>query len=155
MSEIRRYTAAFLFVDTRPVRVLLVRKTHPYWQNGLLNGIGGEMEPGEHPHTCVSREFYEETGFRFEAWSYFCKETGPGYEVFFYRMMFSERILFNDLKFTAPFCNDKGETLSWHDVPVKEPVIGNLNWLIPMALDPRYLTNVVETSGDIRKIRTW
>lgn len=153
--DIRRYTAAFMFIDTDPRRVLLVRKTHPRWQSNLLNGIGGELENGEHPAACVQREFREETGFDNKFWDYFCLERGPGYEVYFYRQIFSERTLFVDLKFKDRNENDRGESLEWHAVPIKEPCIGNLNWLIPMAQDPRRFTNVVETSSDIRGIRTW
>lgn len=155
MSEFRRYTAAFMFVDTTPRRVLLVRKSHPAWQDGLLNGIGGELHQDESLHECMRREFREETGFDFDGWNIFCREAGPGYEVYFYRMMFNERILFDSLGFKTPNENDKGEELVWLTVPVEEPCIGNLSWLVPMALDPRIVTVNVTTPDDIRRIRTW
>lgn len=54
---------------------LLIRKTHPEWQKGKLNGIGGKIEkriPGydieygvpieETPFEAMIREFHEETG---------------------------------------------------------------------------------------------
>jgi len=155
MSEFRRYTAAFMFLDTTPRRVLLVRKTHPTWQSGLLNAIGGEIEGNEQPHECMQREFREEVGFDFVDWNFFCREAGPGYEVYFYRMMFAERILFEYLGFKDRNENDKGEELVWMDVPVKEPVVGNLNWLIPLALDPRSISVGAYPKDDIRRIKTW
>lgn len=144
-----------MFIDTTPRRVLLVRKNHPEWQAGLLNGIGGEFEGDENVEQCVRREFREETGFDFDRWDYFCHEIGPGYEVNFFRMMFSERVLYDELKFRDRNENDSGEPLEWHEVPIKDPAIGNLNWLIPLALDPRDIVTRVITAGDIRRIRTW
>jgi 8-oxo-dGTP pyrophosphatase MutT (NUDIX family) len=154
-EEYRRYTAAFMFIDTMPKRVLLVRKTHPRWQEGLLNAIGGEIEGEEDPLDCMRREFKEEVGFDFDAWNFFCREAGPGYEVYFYRMTFDERVLYDSLGFRDRNENDKGEELVWSEVPVKEPVIGNLNWLIPLALDPRPISVGAYPKGDIRKLKTW
>jgi 8-oxo-dGTP diphosphatase len=148
MSEMRKYTAAFLF---RGPEVLLVRKNHPVWQDKMLNGIGGKMEVGEDSLTCIIREFHEEAGLMLNAWDHFCTEFGPGYFVNFYRARLDQ----ND-RYVAPGMNDEGEELSWHTaLDIKEPVIGNLHWLIPMALDPRPILCQFHTSGDIRKIVTW
>jgi len=57
---------------------LLIKKTHPEWQAGKLNGIGGKIENTEileggdgnkyglpeTPHQAMVREFYEETGIQ-------------------------------------------------------------------------------------------
>lgn len=53
-------------------RFLLIRKTHPEWQKGKLNGIGGKIEKKEQlvgdvwltesPFEAMIREFHEETG---------------------------------------------------------------------------------------------
>lgn len=40
--------------------VVLLRKTHPDWQAGLLNGVGGKIEPGESPIAAMVREYREE-----------------------------------------------------------------------------------------------
>jgi 8-oxo-dGTP diphosphatase len=42
-------------------QVLLLRRRFEPWA-GLLNGVGGKLEPGETPLACVMREVAEETG---------------------------------------------------------------------------------------------
>ena len=55
----KEYVVGFLFNAMRS-RVLLIRKTHPEWQAGLLNGIGGRVESKELPIAAMKREFIEE-----------------------------------------------------------------------------------------------
>ena len=55
------YVVGFVFNETMN-SVLLIRKNHPEWQSGLLNGIGGKIEEGETPVQAMSREFVEEAG---------------------------------------------------------------------------------------------
>lgn len=58
--EIQVYSVAFAFYRED---VLLIRKAKPDWQKGLLNGIGGKMEPGDiNVLDTTRREFVEETG---------------------------------------------------------------------------------------------
>ena len=40
--------------------VVLIEKTKPQWQAGLLNGIGGKVEPGESAFDAATRELREE-----------------------------------------------------------------------------------------------
>ncbi len=54
-----RYTLCFL---TRGDTILMLHRNHPPNQ-GLWNGVGGHLEPGESPLTCVLREVREETGY--------------------------------------------------------------------------------------------
>lgn len=56
------------FFDRSRSRVWLIRKKRPEWQAGLLNGIGGKIEPGETAHAAMVREFEEEAGLRIERW---------------------------------------------------------------------------------------
>jgi 8-oxo-dGTP pyrophosphatase MutT (NUDIX family) len=158
MSEpIRRYVAGFLFRHKTPVskEVLLVRKTHPKWQANLLNGIGGEIEGIETSKEAMIREFSEEANYMTNAWEYFANESGPGYSVFFFRHTLDPK--WEDKHpYESPEFNDKGEGLEWHYAhAVQYPVIGNLRWLLPLALDPRPIECSIETKGDIRKIMTW
>ena len=55
-----RYVLGFAFDNNG--RVLLIRKKKPKWQEGLLNGIGGHVEPNELPLAAMNRECFEETG---------------------------------------------------------------------------------------------
>ena len=57
----KRYVIGFLFSGSGE-KFLLIRKDHPEWQAGALNGIGGKIEPGETPIESMIREFKEETG---------------------------------------------------------------------------------------------
>lgn len=45
----------------RPQGVLLIRRIKPPYQ-GQWSLVGGKIDPGEHPHKALVREFYEETG---------------------------------------------------------------------------------------------
>lgn len=56
------YTVNFLF--TANLRnVLLIRKNRTAFK-GKLNGVGGELNPGEQPMDCALREILEETGLK-------------------------------------------------------------------------------------------
>lgn len=148
------YVAGFLFcpIPTTPMhRVLLVRKNHPAWQDGLLNGIGGVVEAGETVKHAMTREFMEEANYRTNLWDHFATEKGPGYIVEFFRHTIEPRE-----EWAVPLVNDRGEALEWHNPrDMRDPVIGNLNWLLPLALDPRPLSAAVVTEGDIRGLKTW
>lgn len=157
-ETVKRYVAGFLFArlrDTPERRVLLVRKTHPTWQAGYMNGIGGEIEEGESPLTAMMREYMEEANYLTNAWEIFASEHGPGYEVFFFRHTLEKEWELKDT-YVPPMQNDKGEAIEWcNPHEVKYPVVGNLNWLLPLALDPRPIQVRAQTTGDIRKLGTW
>jgi 8-oxo-dGTP diphosphatase len=55
-----RYTLCFL---TRGDTVLMLHRSNPPNQ-GLWNGVGGRLEPGEPARAGVLREVHEETGFQ-------------------------------------------------------------------------------------------
>jgi hypothetical protein len=145
----------------RGAKVLLVEKNRPEWQAGLLNAIGGEIEPGENPHDAMVREFEEETGRRVSGWQFFASETGPDYMVHFYR----QRIAPED-DWRSPYKNDVGEYMAWYtievgglvtsmSVPAVRPMIGNLGWLLPLCLDPRDIYVTARTTSNIKEIKTW
>lgn len=54
------YVLGFAF--TLAGQVALIEKTHPDWQAGRLNGIGGELDGGEGHNIAMVRKFHEETG---------------------------------------------------------------------------------------------
>ena len=54
-----QYVNGFLFDPTLSL-VVLMRKNKPVHQEGLMNGIGGKIEPGETPLQAMVREFKEE-----------------------------------------------------------------------------------------------
>ena len=63
MPKSQSYVLGFMF-DPAMRNVVLIRKNRPTWQAGLLNGVGGKIEPEEAPLQAMVREFEEETGFR-------------------------------------------------------------------------------------------
>lgn len=71
------YTLCFL---TRGDHVLmLLRQKAP--NRGLWNGVGGRIEPGEHPRACVLREVREETGFQLSDARFAGLLTWEGFEI--------------------------------------------------------------------------
>lgn len=67
-STITEYSVGFLHDDTR---VVLIQKSRPSWQAGLLNGVGGHLEQGEDGFRAMRREFKEETGVYVPVWEKF------------------------------------------------------------------------------------
>lgn len=57
------YVLGFAF-DLDGTSVALIHKSHPEWQAGRWNGIGGSVEVGEQPLAAMVREFEEETGIQ-------------------------------------------------------------------------------------------
>lgn len=56
----KRYVLGFCFLPDWTC--VLIEKTKPDWQNGLVNGLGGSIESGETIHEAMVREFREECG---------------------------------------------------------------------------------------------
>lgn len=127
------YVAGFLFNADR-TEVLLIQKSHPDWQNGKLNGVGGKVEKGERPSDAMAREFQEETGVAYDGWRNFCMLCGNwGRVSFFVGHMDDE----GDIQQFHGVESTDGETLVVALVACLRDydVISNLLWLVPMALD--------------------
>lgn len=139
-----QYVAGFCFNYER-TKVALVLKNKPDWQKGKYNGIGGKIEENESAVNAMEREFKEETGADVWAWNKFLVYEGEDYVVHFFKA-FSKGI-------------DEVNTVTDEEIRVFEingdligqPIIPNLQWLIPLALDK----NVIECSAsEILKPRT-
>ena len=161
------YVCGFLFWREE---VLLVRKTRPAWQAGLLNGVGGHVEGGETWARAMRREFWEETGLDVSEnltetapiWHRFVSEVGPDYVVHF----FKARALPTDPRPAVPAANDSGEELKWvnlHDLEENQlagsanelRMVGNLHWLLPMATDWRGTAGTLYTAARIQERPSW
>lgn len=118
------YVVGFMFSPDGD-RVALIRKTKPAWQAGLLNGIGGKIEPSETPMEAMEREFYEEAGVRTLGWCHFGKGWGPDFKVHF----FTRRGDLDELRTTT---EEKIEIIT-PIVATRTDVVPNLRWIIPMA----------------------
>lgn len=153
--HVREYTCGFLFWR---MSVLLVRKNHPSWMDGLVNGIGGLCHVGEDPLDCMRREFSEEVVWDVPQpdWQFFCHETGRDYSVHYFRaeLEMPERPV-------PPMQNDRSELLGWAFVPNLGTsvggvtLVGNLRWLIPMSQDWRGVRARVVADRDIVEKPTW
>lgn len=126
------YSLGFMFSENRRF-VALINKIKPRWQSGLLNGIGGKLEPGESFVEAMVREFQEETGVATSPsdWREICVMESPRWKV----VAFSA---FSDCVFDV-------KTLTEEKVNVvgiqgvfrsDDPQVSNLPWLIALALDP-------------------
>jgi 8-oxo-dGTP diphosphatase len=152
----QRYVAGFAFNMSQ---VLLVRKQVPPWQSGLLNGVGGKIEGGEVPHGAMVREFKEETTLETvpAQWRCFCVESHLDYEVHFFGAALSS---WEADRAASRGVNDVGEELRWYatahlEVEYGAELIGNLHWLIPMAMDWRDFQCRLTVKGNIKEKPTW
>jgi 8-oxo-dGTP diphosphatase len=138
-TPIARYVCGFLFSEDRQT-VALIRKNKPAWQCGRLNGIGGKIEEGESPNQAMRREFREEAGADIVTWRAYAAINSPEdcaepWEVYFY-FAFSNREL----------RSMTNEPIALYPVVQLHglPVIYNLRWLIPLALDDSSRSHYIE-----------
>lgn len=123
----QEYVAGFCF-DTAGERVVLVRKAKPAWQAGLLNGVGGKVEPGESPADAMRREFLEEAGVDVVGWQAYAAVAGDWGRVDFFRVFVDEDVL-------AQVRTMEAEPVEVFDVDQLPQLahVANLSWLVPLA----------------------
>jgi 8-oxo-dGTP diphosphatase len=114
---------------------LLIKKSKPQWQKGLLNGVGGKIEINETKEYAMVRETFEETGIPtiVTDWERFAEMHFQKAIVYCYRIFISKRL---------EAVQKTEESLHWiklKDVrsPAQQFSINNLKWLIPIALTAR------------------
>jgi len=132
-SKSQKYVVGFLFSYTLEY-VALIRKQKPEWQAGLLNGIGGKIEPGEKPEAAMEREFKEETGCHHNAWRKFCvmsgnNNDGSEFELFcFWKRGDLTRL--KSMEVEKVEIHPVGAILLGYQATIPNP-----KWLIPLAID--------------------
>lgn len=139
-KEITQYVLGFCFDENR-TSVALILKKKPEWQKGFYNGIGGKIELNELPHQAMRREFREETGTECNEWTHYCTMQGDGYNENGGFIVFVFYAILPDARFYAIQTNETEEIMKWPLSSLRNvQVIGNLSWLIPLALDKiRYI----------------
>jgi 8-oxo-dGTP pyrophosphatase MutT (NUDIX family) len=123
----QEYVAGFAFSEDLQ-NVLLIQKNKPEWQAGLLNRIGGKIEPNEGPLAAMIREFEEETGLKTSKWQNTVILTGKVWQVYFFRTKAK------DLSKAKSLTDERVIPIPVHEIWNLD-VIPNLRWLIPMQLD--------------------
>ncbi len=124
---VKEYVAGFLF-DESMKHVALILKTHPEWQSGHFNAIGGrvETERDENPWDAIRREFKEETGLDVSNWQQFAMlRDERGWLVRFYWAIGRPW----DCRQTT---DEKPIVANVTSLP--DNIIPNISWLVPMAL---------------------
>lgn len=120
----KNYVLGFIFNDKN--QVLLMTKLAPEWQIGLLNGIGGKIEPEEMADVAIAREASEEINCPPLEWNLaglIIGSLGADWSVMVYCAEYNGEI-------TAK----EREQVDWYDCHnLPENIINNLNWLVPMC----------------------
>jgi 8-oxo-dGTP diphosphatase len=125
----QRYVVGFAFSRDKS-QVLLIEKRRPQWQAGFLNGVGGKVEAEEGFPDAMVREFSEETGIGAGGeWRHFLTVIGHDYEMWVFATVADV--------LRARTCTDEPvHVVRVADVP-NLPVLPNLRWMVPMALDTK------------------
>jgi 8-oxo-dGTP diphosphatase len=136
-----QYVVGLMFTEDKS-RVLLLKKTHPAWQAGKMNGTGGKLVDGELVRGCVVREHREEVGVDTipEQWGHFLTLQGSDWRVYYF-------VTFDDAVLNHRDVSDTDETpvlmrvssvgnVTWTALATMgTELIYNMKWIIPMSLD--------------------
>lgn len=147
-SDVYGYVLGFLF-DEAETKVVLIEKQKPEWQKGHLNGVGGKIEEKDcndyhlPKNNAMVREFEEETGVTTfpDNWRHFATLKGNEWSV--YCMLQFNTAAVNKVRTTT-----SEKIIVPHLWELESyPILSNLRWLIPMALDknmgnPPFFANV-------------
>ena len=135
-ESVHRYVVGFMF-SADFEWVALIRKQKPLWQAGLLNGIGGKVEPGEEPFGAMTREFEEEAGLETERslWTSFCSMGGvndDGKDEFLVNFF----ACIGDLSLLQSQEQEQIEIVDTDSITaVRRDCLENLPWLVALAVD--------------------
>lgn len=147
------YVVGFMF-SLDAMSVALIRKRKPAWQAGLLNGIGGKIEPGETAADAMAREFLEETGSKTdpEVWKHYHTMSGTNDDGGKFRVEY----------FATIGRTDDLRTVEHEEITVKPlgqldlrsgGMVENVAWLIALAFDvltdgrPSFSTSTYGSNG--------
>lgn len=142
-EDMKRFVVGFL-MDPLHEYGLLIRKTHPDWQAGKLNGVGGAVEYGETDFEAIAREFEEETGLEIDEsdWDRFYEVTYENAVVVFFRAN-------GPMSYLADAATTTEEQIGiWHlkNALKYETLIPNLHYILPMAM---HGDNGLKASGTV------
>lgn len=122
----RSLVVGFLFVPEMNY-VVLIKKHRPAWQEGKYNGVGGHVEAGETFAQAMEREALEEIGVRCR-WIHYANVVFENTVIAFYYARDQNALHTRDL-------TDEHAALAKVPLAPDMPVIPNLHWLIPAAIN--------------------
>lgn len=117
-----------VMLDPTLSRVVVIRKLRPDWQAGLLNCVGGKIEPGETPLAAMNREFMEEAGVSGLNWIPYCDirlKRNDGELHCFYTI--------GNVDAVQTILDEEVLVLNVNDVMDRCDTLPSLRWLIQMA----------------------
>lgn len=126
------FTLGFIF-NSDLSQVLLIHKDRPVWQKGQLNGLGGKIEAGEDPVTCIVREVAEEACLTTQPdeWLTIGSMQGPNFLVTVLTMKYSGK--------ASDAQAGESQPVEWClTAALPTNVIWNLRWWIPLCQDVFY-----------------
>lgn len=151
-----KYVVGFIFSEDGK-DVLLIRKTHPDWQKGRLNGIGGKADHWveeteqtrrhiETPYAAMIRECEEETGLKIDKWQNFltCIDSKEAIELYCFRT-------FTNAIHKAQSITDEHVSVINAELASNlsaQSVIGNIRFILRMAMDKNIKDGVVNIHLD-------
>lgn len=128
----KQYVLGFLFHQDEVA--LILKNRGPDVVVGKWNGVGGKLEKNEEPPAAMIREFREETGFVVPGeWNWFCDYYMARYDANIY--CFWARL--SPVKPRPILLQLTDERVAWYSYKRLHQlkVVGNLHWLIGLALD--------------------
>lgn len=140
---VKKYVLGFAF-NSRRDKVVLVKKDRPEWQKGFFNGVGGKLEKFETASDAMSREFEEETGVSIPVagWELFTTMVFPNDVMGGLAYVYCYRVFTDGVFDCKTVESEEIEIVNIDDLD-KYPIISNLNFLIPMALDNNIISSEV------------
>lgn len=123
--------------------ILLIKKNRPAWQKGLLNGVGGKVNPVETPKQAMIREGFEETGLYLK-WDHRGYMTGINNDGSSFHCDIFSAVDDQIWKYNQP-TDEKPAIYRVEDIiKNRYPMVQNLGFLIPYVLcDDRSTIQVV------------
>lgn len=138
------FVCGFMCNVTGPNRyVLLIKKTHPEWQAGKFNGVGGHVRADERWNEAMVREFSEETGLHTDLndWNNFLRLSDAAtWRVNFYVAFATRERLYEAKQQT----DEKPEVHLLQTIATAhEQFVPNLQWIVPMAFQAEHFAELV------------
>ena len=117
-----------------------MRRTRPAWQAGRVNALGGKVVEGETPADAARREVKEEAGVDVAEWAEVLVWEDREYRMHVMRAMSERASMVRTMEDQEVFLADVAA--------LPDGVIGNVRWLVPLALDTDVAFPIVVRSAN-------